>query len=91
MLGDYERYETYLSDGENTEKIIESYGKRIDDKEASSILKNTLGLESGSVIRSYPRKERDEAILCLSHSGLSERQIERMTGISRKIIHNVLW
>ena len=91
MLGSYERYEEFLSDGASPEHVREHDGKRLDDETASEVLKNTLGIESGSVIRSYDRHARDEAIRLLSRKGLSERQIERLTGISRKIIHQILW
>ena len=48
-----------------------------------------LGCRSGTVLLSYDRAHRNEAIRKLRGHGLSVRQIERMTGISRSVIQRV--
>ena len=90
MLGGYERYDEYLSE-ESDDFCMEYYPAKLSDERAKEIIKKKLGVESGVILQKYDRRSRDEAIVCLSNAGLSERQIERLTGISRRIIHEILW
>ena len=45
-----------------------------------------LGVRTGAELQKMERKERNEALRKLKERGLSVRQIERLTGISRNII-----
>ena len=45
-----------------------------------------LGVESGTILKSYDRKNRNEALRKLKDAGLTIRQIERHTGISKSIV-----
>ena len=58
------------------------------DDEAKEILQG-MGLTSGTVVQTFSRKERDSAIGKMLREGLSIRQIERLTGISRGIIQKI--
>ena len=62
------------------------YGKRRNDEWAQEVISSELGIESGTVIQTYNRKERNRAIAILKAAGLSIRQIERLTGINRGVI-----
>ncbi len=58
----------------------------IRDSEAREIICKTLDADSGTVLQSYGRKDRDSAIKKLKSAGLSVRQIERLTGVNRGVI-----
>ena len=59
---------------------------RIADSEAERIARSLYGPTYKSAIALLPKKERDRAIRRLKVSGLSVRQIERLTGIGRNIV-----
>ena len=59
------------------------------DEYARRIIRECLGVESGTALQDYGRVERNNAIRLLKQNGLSERQISRLTGISRPIIHKL--
>ena len=62
--------------------------RRIPDKLAIEIICNTLHISSGTKIQALNREERNTALRLLKNEGLSIRQIERLTGISRAIIQS---
>lgn len=67
------------------------YGsRRLDDNQAVQILKNSLGLDSGHQLQELNKEDRDKALVLLNKKGLSVRQIERLTGISRGVINRIL-
>ena len=57
-----------------------------DDSAAQEILRSSLAVGSGSELQAWERKERDAALHRLKTEGLTVRQIERLTGISRNIV-----
>ncbi len=70
---------------ENADSCMEPDG-RMDDGCARKMIKDRLGILSGTVLQSYGRAERDKALKELKKTGMSIRQIERLTGINRGVI-----
>ena len=60
--------------------------RRLPDDHAQQVIKDVLHLESGTRIQDMGKKDRNTALHTLKEEGLSIRQIERLTGISRSII-----
>ena len=90
MLGSFEHYVEYLSE-ESDDECMEYYSAKLTDERAKQIIREKLGVESGIALQSFDREKRDDSIKMLVKAGLSERQVERLTGINRRIIHSILW
>ena len=90
MLGSRENYEEFIRSADENE-IEDREFVKISDADAKKIIREKLGVESGSVIQGFSRAERDAAVMELLTEGLSERQIARLTGISRYIIRQIDW
>ena len=90
ILGSFENYAEYIAEDDGTAHI-EYESQKKDDNWAKDIIGRTLGAESGTVLQSYDRAKRDAAIRTLLEEGLSIRQIERLTGISRGVIQSIIW
>ncbi len=56
------------------------------DMKALAVIRGCLGVRSGSELQKMGKKERDEALRKLKEEGLSTRQIERLTGISKNTV-----
>ena len=88
LLGDQECFEKFVScDSEIS--CLEYEKNRHDDEWAKNEIRTCLGIPAGTKIQGYSRAERDFAIAKLIERGLSIRQIERLTGISRGVIQRV--
>lgn len=74
--------------GEKCLEFEESY--RLNDALANRIIKNELGLESGTELQNMEKPNRDAFIVKLQARGLSLRQIERLTGIGRGVIYKAM-
>ena len=61
---------------------------RLTDRDAQKIIRERLRMESGTMVQGLDRGARDDALRTLKGSGLSLRQIERLTGINRKVIRS---
>ncbi len=85
LLGDRSRFEEYIGI-ESQEKCLEYVDAKHDDEWAKKELKRCLGISEGSKLQSIGKKERNEALVKLKESGLTIRQIERLTGIGRNIV-----
>ena len=90
ILGSFENYAEFIA---SASEIPGSEGTpvRMNDREASDILLKVLGTRNGMVLQSFDYRERNAAILRLRAGGLSIRQIERLTGISRGAIQKIEW
>ena len=84
MIGTFEDLQRFMSVREAHCSEFEPL--RNNDGTAHDIMTCVLGIESGTVLQSYGKKERNHALRILKQSGLSIRQIERLTGIGRSII-----
>ena len=80
-----EMYREYI--GTANDDVCMEYEKAAqDDDWALETIRNSLGIVSGSELQGLQKKERDSALKRLKAAGLTVRQIERLTGISRNII-----
>lgn len=88
FLRDRTRLESFILQ-KNDEKCLDNDRIKKDDEWAKEKIKLCLGVASGTVLQSFEKEERDEALIKLKKSGLSIRQIERLTGINRNIIQRL--
>lgn len=85
LLGDQKNYEEFINETTD-DRFMEYETHYYDDKWAQEILCQCLNIKSGTTLQTYDRKERNLAIRLLKSNGLTNRQIERLTGISRNIV-----
>ncbi len=85
LLGSEKAYHAFINT-ENTDSCMEYEKFRRDDEWAKAKIHQCLGKKSGTFLQSLSKKERDKYILMLKKEGISVRQIERLTGISRNIV-----
>ena len=88
LIGDFEHYEDFIH-SDNDDKCLECGSYRRSDSWAINEIKKVLGVDNCSAIMSFEKSQRDEAIITLKKMGLSVRQIERLTGISRGVIQKI--
>lgn len=80
----------YNSDNEETETCdIECESPKKNDRRAIEVARNSLDGISPAVVKSLVREERNRCLRTLKEKGLSLRQIERLTGVSRTVIRRV--
>ena len=88
LLGSFEKYAAYIAAKYEDEDPYDPVCQR-DDEWAASVIRKTLGTNGGN-IRAFDFKTRNSAIQMLKEKGLSVRQIERLTGISKSVIQRVV-
>ena len=80
-----EAYREYIGASDDDECM--EYDKPLrDDNWALEKLKSCLGINSGTEVQAMDKKKRDDALIRLRNEGLTIRQIERLTGISKSAI-----
>lgn len=87
VFGDSNQLLDFVKTNSNDD-CLEINTRRITDTEATCIIKENLQIQSGTIIQSYSKSERDAALYKLKALGLTIRQIERLTGINRGVIAN---
>ena len=65
------------------------YDDKKDDEWAKEKIRKLLGLENGTLLQTYDRTKRNEAIKIMKNAGISIRQIERLTGITKGVIQKI--
>lgn len=85
LLGSREMYLNYMNQ-KCEDECLDVPAMPISDEEALVIIQTLLGLESGSQIQTFNMAKRNAAIRALKQKGLRDSQIERLTGVSRKIV-----
>ena len=85
LIGDKAAFLQFMQQEDFT-KPIEADPLRKDDARALATLRTLLNISSGTELQKYNRTKRDTALVILKSSGLSIRQIERLTGINRGVI-----
>ena len=70
----------------NEDKCLESEYQLRNDDWARSVIQKCLGSLSGTILQTLNRKAQNAALHELKRKGLTVRQIERLTGISRNIV-----
>lgn len=88
LIGEDDRYAEFIA-SPNEDQCLEYEAVQRDDVWAREIIQARLGVQSGTALQSLDRAKRNEALRQLLNEGLSIRQIERMTGISKGIIQKV--
>ena len=75
---------------ENDDQCLEDSKKiRLNDIEAIEIIKAITKVRDTKEIQKFQREERNEVIKELKSTGLSIRQIERLTGVGFGVIRNI--
>ena len=85
MFGSKQQYEEYIAK-DNDDQCMEYEKIKRDDSWAMEKIRKRLGLSTGTELQSLDKKARDKALKELINVGLSMRQIERLTGISRGVV-----
>ncbi len=87
-MGGVEGYMSFMKrdDGEKHLDIPDEITHFLNDYEALDIAKKAVGLNDLTAIKGFERSARDENLKRLKDSGLSDRKIARLTGISRDVI-----
>ena len=84
ILGKEYTYEEFMRSSQYDECM--EYERGNTDEEAGEKMKRLLQIESGTVLQTYNKTKRDDALRLLKASGLTVRQIARLTGIGRGIV-----
>jgi hypothetical protein len=71
-------------------EMDETIRKRVTDEEAKGMINKELGSLMPSIGKAKERKELNASINKLIRSGISIRQLSRLTGISKKVIESAL-
>lgn len=76
---------------ENGDKCleIEERSFRINDKDASKMIKQVSGCDSTTEFQMIEQGQRDKYIKKLKQKGLSIRQISRLTGVSKGVVEKI--
>lgn len=88
LVGDFNDYKKFI-ENENNDKCLDCNLYFHSDNWAIKEIRSRFGVSSCTELQSYDKKARDDAIGVLKKSGLSVRQIERLTGLNRGIIQRV--
>jgi putative transposase len=75
---------------ENNDQCLEyDDGTRLNDTEATELIQSIAGVKIPSEIQAYEKQKRNQLIRKLKKTGLSIRQISRLTGISFGVIRGI--
>ena len=85
MIGDKAAFSGFVIQEDDT-VCMDCDSKRIGDGRAVAAMRAALGVTNGTQLQHLDRNSRDEALAVLKETGLTVRQIERLTGINRGII-----
>lgn len=76
---------------EDKVQLIENFCiDKTSDYFAKKLIMSKFNIKTASEIKSFNKEERRKAVLLLKNSGLSIRQIERLTGVSRGICQRII-
>ena len=87
LLGSFQEYAVYIN-SKNADMDIQIH--RRDDEWAKKVIRERLHVASGEDLQELDWIQRNEAIRRLREYGLSIRQIERLTGISKGMIQRAI-
>ncbi len=92
ILGTWDEYAAYIAE-KNDDLCMEfddhKYSNNRDDEWAMNIIRRELGITSGTMLQQMDMENRNDALRRLKNTGISLRQIERLTGINRNVIYRV--
>lgn len=90
FFSNHEECMNYLN-SVSDERCLEDYSSfRLPDEEALKIIQEKTSCKSPSDFQHLELFTRNEYLKCLYESGISMRQLSRLTGISRTVISNVV-
>ena len=84
LLGGWNEYAEFIAARYEDEPELITF--KHDDEWAKQIIRESLNVDSGTILQSYDFERRNAALRSLREKGLSVRQIERLTGINRNSI-----
>ena len=87
-IGSLSNLRAFLNES-NTDEFREAEIRLRNDEWAKKVLRETLQTENGYCLQNLNRAERNKALHKLKAAGLTLRQIERLTGISKSVIQRV--
>lgn len=90
LFGSEAERDSFLKEKENQE-FMEDVTVRHDDKWAIRTMQAILSIKSGNDLRKLCKEDRNAAIIKLHEAHISSRQLERLTGISRTAIQNIIF
>lgn len=90
LIGDLDSLDALLDEADETE-VMEYYRTKHDDEWALKIICSSLQIQSGTELQHFPKAERNDALAFLKGQGLTVRQLERLTGISKGVIQRAKW
>lgn len=88
IIGGPDAYESFIA-ASNEDDCLEYTGYIHDDQWVERRIREILGVVSGNEVKAYDKKRRNAAISQLRSGGLTIKQIERHTGISRGVIQKL--
>jgi hypothetical protein len=62
--------------------------KGLSDDEASALIQSICKVQSTKELQTKDKKVRNRMLASLGNKGISDRQLSRLTGISRAVIRN---
>lgn len=84
LIGGKPDYETFIA--AKYEDCPELEEMTLGDEWAKSVIRRSLNIRSGTELQSFDLQSRNKALRLLKQSGLTLRQIERLTGISQSAV-----
>ena len=85
LLGEGARYAAFIA-ADNDDKCLDCDLLPRGDVWARKVIQDCLNAQNGTALQDFDRQARDAALRQLKEKGLTVRQIERLTGISRNIV-----
>lgn len=86
LVGTKDDYVKFISSDCN-DCCLEFEPSSHNDNWALGVMKESLGVKSGTELQNYSKEKRDSAIRLLRKKGISVKQLERLTGISKTVIY----
>ena len=87
LLGSFEEYAAFINaEDEEHENPVVHERQSHNDEWAKAVIRETLNGQTGTVLRSFDWQKRNKVLSELKEKGLSVRQIERLTGISKSVV-----
>ena len=85
LIGGKDTYRKFLS-VDVDDNCLEYKSNPKNDEWAKTVIRQCFGKKSGTFLQSLSKSDRNKSLRILKENGLSVRQIERLTGISRNIV-----
>ena len=83
------RFEEFNNESNNDNCLELDESKRITDNEARELIRKKFKIDNCTDLQGFELKKRNSALETLKNEGLSSRQVERLTGISRAVVAKV--